>query len=77
MCRICEHHGDIFQEPNTLKQFMFSILTALKGKPRVSSHCCQAIEKLAISFAPIDSNQQENPLTQYFAEILEHLNQNA
>ena len=76
LSRICENHADVLLEPNTLKSFMYHILVALKDLPKISYHCCTALEKLAVACEPTAQAQQQNPLSQYYQEILQHLEAN-
>lgn len=56
MSRICEHHADVLVHPNVIGNFLKNVLMGLKDKPRVSNQCCCAIEMLAGSLEPLDSN---------------------
>lgn len=63
LSRICDNHSDVLLEPNTLKNFMYQILVALKDQPKISFHCCGALEKLAVTCEPTVHTQQQNPLS--------------
>lgn len=76
LSRICDHHADVLLEPNTLKSFMYHILVGLKDLPKISYHCCSALEKLATACEPTVHSQQHNPLSPYYQEILQHLEAN-
>lgn len=76
LSRLCDHHADVLLEPTTLKSFMYQILVALKDLPKISYHCCTALEKLAIACEPTIQTQQQNPLSQYYQEVLQHLEAN-
>lgn len=76
LARICDHHADVLLEPNTLKNIMFHILTALKDLPKISAYCCQALEKLAVACEPAAAPQVQSPLSTYYKEILQHLEAN-
>lgn len=76
LSRICDNHADVLLEPNTLKSFMYHILVALKDLPKISYHCCTALEKLATACEPTVHTQQHNPLSPYYQEILQHLEAN-
>lgn len=67
LSRICENHADVLLEPNTLKSLMYHILVALKDQPKISFHCCTALEKLAIACESTGQEQSlPNPLSQYY-----------
>ena len=76
IARICDHHADVLLEPNTLKNLMFHLITALTDQPKISAQCCQAIEKLAIACETQEGSCGKNPLAAYYKEILQHLEHN-
>lgn len=76
LARICDHHADVLLEPNTLKNIMYHILTALKDLPKISAYCCQALEKLAVACEPVALSTNQSPLSAYYKEILQHLEAN-
>lgn len=49
----------------------------LKDKPRISNQCCSAVEKLAISTESSNGDEQMNPLTPYFKDIVQVMVVNA
>ena len=49
----------------------------VKDKPRISSQCCSAVEKLAISTEPTSPEQAMNPLTPYFKDVVQGIVLNA
>lgn len=77
MARISEHHVEIFSDDNITKQFLQKVLMGVKDKPRISNQCCSAIEKLAISTEPTNSEQMMNPITPYFKDIVQVMILNA
>lgn len=77
MSRICEHHSDVVTHHSVMSSFLGVILNSLSDIPRVSTQCCQAIEKLAASNEPMSQDQQMNALTPYYKQIVESLFLNA
>ena len=76
IARICDHHADVLLEPNTLKNLMFHLITALRDVPKISAQCCQAIERLAVACETPEGTYHKNPLAPYYKEILQHLEHN-
>lgn len=76
LSRICEHHADVLLDASHLQKFMYQILVGLKDLPKISYHCCTALEKLATACEPTVHDQVQNPLSGYYQEILQHLEVN-
>jgi hypothetical protein len=51
MSKVCEHHPGIFMDPLSANEIIIRIKDGLDDKPRISNHCCSALEKLAESYS--------------------------
>lgn len=76
MSKICEYHPGFFTDPISANEIISRIKDELGDKPRISNHCCSALEKLAGSYSYM-LGESRNCITPFFFELIQQLISNS